>query len=92
MKILPRSKIPEALFHFLKESIEDSNDCIPNQVFQVSGCLPKRPKILTQFYAAVPDVQESVEIRTNVLLPQKNKTLTISAGSPLFASFCALLC
>ena len=42
MKILPRSKIPEALFHFLKESIEDSNDCasdllgftgIPNQVF-----------------------------------------------------------
>ena len=79
MKILPRSKIPEALFHFLKESIEDSNDCasdlleftgIPKQVFQVRGCLPKSPKILTQFYA-VPDVQESVKISTSILLPQK---------------------
>ena len=64
---------------------------IPNHVFQVSGCLPKHPKILTQFYA-VPGVQESVEIRTSVLLPQKNKTPRISACSPLFASFCALLC
>lgn len=50
MKILPRSKIPKALFYFLKESIEDSNDCasdlleftgIPNQVFQVSGFAEK---------------------------------------------------
>ena len=50
MKILPRSKIPEALFHFLTKSKEDmmivqvtywGSQVFPTKYFQVSGFAEK---------------------------------------------------
>ena len=49
----------------------------PTTYFQVSGCLPKSPKILTQFYV-VPDVQKAQKLAQVSFCLRKIKRLKLA--------------